>query len=217
MLDAGFGIAKVDRYIDKHKPLYILLSHLHLDHTVGLHALAKLRLKNSAKIYVPRVLKKQLDGFFAQPWTMPLSRLPFKTSLQAISEKTAFPGGSIRAAELIHTSPCFGYRITIGGKVITYCTDTGVCDNALKLAEGADLLITECALKKGQDAGDWPHLDPEHAATMAARAGAKKLVLTHFDAENYQSLRQRATAQNQAKKIFPAAVSAYDGMRITIK
>lgn len=37
VFDAGDGIYKLDRHIGTLKPINILLSHLHLDHIIGLH------------------------------------------------------------------------------------------------------------------------------------------------------------------------------------
>ena len=73
----------------------------------------------------------------------------------------------------------------IDGKVIAFCTDTGVCDNAVTLARNADLLITECGLKPGDSSPDWPHLNPQDAIGIAKRAKAKRLALMHFGAEVY--------------------------------
>jgi ribonuclease BN (tRNA processing enzyme) len=41
VLDAGFGIAKLDRYLAEGSSATLLLSHFHLDHVAGLHVLAK--------------------------------------------------------------------------------------------------------------------------------------------------------------------------------
>ena len=43
ILDAGNGIHKVDRHIDGGKPVFLFLSHFHVDHIEGLHILAKFR------------------------------------------------------------------------------------------------------------------------------------------------------------------------------
>ena len=72
--------------------------------------------------------------------------------------------------------------------MITYCTDTGVCDNAITLAHGADLLITECGLKPGAEKPGWPHLNPEEAIHIAKAAKAKRLALMHFGAEVYKTI-----------------------------
>jgi ribonuclease BN (tRNA processing enzyme) len=122
----------------------------------------------------------------------------------------------VLSRELVHTSPCFGYRFEFGRVAVAYCTDTGVCDNAVRLGMQADVFITECALRSGQPDDGWPHLDPRAAARLAVRAKARKLVLTHFDAHNYQTVAQRREAQRSARRIFPRAVAASDGLRISI-
>ena len=100
---------------------------------------------------------------------------------------------------LVHASPCLGYRIEIDNKIITYCTDTGICQEAIDLATDADLLITECSFKIGQKNVKWPHLNPEDAVRIATESGAKKLVLTHFDPNIYRSLDERAEIKEKMK------------------
>jgi ribonuclease BN (tRNA processing enzyme) len=48
----------------------------------------------------------------------------------------------------------------------------------VELAKGSDLLILECSFP--DDEAIAGHLTPSEAGDIAARAGAKKLVLTHF-------------------------------------
>jgi ribonuclease BN (tRNA processing enzyme) len=121
-----------------------------------------------------------------------------------------------QALPLVHASKCFGYRLEIDGKVISYCTDTGYCKNSEELSQNADLLISECALLSGQNAEYWPHMNPQLAAKLAVESKAKQLVLTHFDAALYTTMAKREKAQAQATKIFPETFSAYDGLRIAV-
>lgn len=216
ILDAGFGMAKADRYIDYNKPTHVLLSHLHLDHIVGLHALAKFKFRKKLSIYSPQGTTRQLKAFIDQPFTVPFSRLQFPIHILPAKKNMNLSGVKIQTLSLKHASKCIGYRMEYARKVISYCTDTGICQNALKLSRNANLLITECALRCGQDDGGWPHLDPEHAAFLAKQANAAKLVLTHFDADNYRFKKQRKQAQQYARKIFKASYAAFDGMKINI-
>jgi ribonuclease BN (tRNA processing enzyme) len=117
---------------------------------------------------------------------------------------------------LRHASLTLGYRITLEGRTIGYCPDTGYCENAVNLGRSADLLITECAFKQGQSSETWPHLNPETAARIAREAGAKRLVLTHFDAANYRSLTERKESEAVAAAIFPATTAGTDGMEINL-
>ena len=50
ILDAGNGIAKADRYISQDKPAYLLISHVHIDHIVGLHTLVKFKFRKGLRI-----------------------------------------------------------------------------------------------------------------------------------------------------------------------
>ena len=216
ILDAGFGLAKADRYLDASKPTAIFLSHLHLDHIVGLHALAKFKFPKGLTIYAPKSALKSLRLFIDQPFTVPLKTLSFKTKIIGVSPKMRFANIAVTALKLIHASECLGYRFAYKGKTIAYCTDTGKCDNFIKLAKNADLLISECALRKGQDDGGWPHLDPQQAARLAQEAQVGKLVLTHFDADNHPTKKHRSIAQQHARKIFRKSVAAVDGLVLSV-
>ncbi|MFH1093103.1 MAG: MBL fold metallo-hydrolase [Candidatus Omnitrophota bacterium] len=216
ILDAGFGFAKADRYLDNTKPTGIFLSHIHLDHIVGLHALAKFKFPKGLSVYAPKSALKRLKKFIAQPFTLPLRDLPFKVKISGALKKMRFAGVSIETLELVHASDCLGYRFQCPSKIIAYCTDTGSCENIVKLGRNADMLITECALRKGQDDGGWPHLDPLQAALLAKKSGAHRLVLTHFDADNHPTAKHRSLAEQQARKIFRKSIAAIDGLTISL-
>jgi ribonuclease BN (tRNA processing enzyme) len=118
---------------------------------------------------------------------------------------------------LVHADPCLGFRLYIENKVITYCTDTGVCENMYELAKNADLLITECSYKPGQEEWGWPHLKPEDAADVALKSDVKKLILTHFDASTYLTIQERKEAEEIAKKKYKNTVTAFDGLEIVMR
>jgi len=122
----------------------------------------------------------------------------------------------ITTLPLVHADPVLGMRLELEGKVITYCTDTGYCPNALKLAKGADLLITECAHAPGETNPGWPHFNPETAAKLAVEAGAKRLAITHFSADRYRTPAARAAGLKLSRMIFPKAIGAKDGLIINI-
>lgn len=210
ILDAGNGIYKADRYIQDDKPVYLFLSHFHLDHIEGLHILNKFRFSQSLRIYGQKGTAKTLDTIINRPFTVPLNELPFPVEVHELSEgpyKIPFP---IECRFLLHASPCMGYRIELDGKIIAYCPDTGICENAIKLAEDADLLIAECSHKPGESNPQWPHLNPKDAAEIARRARAKSLALTHFDAGRYTAIEERLQAAETAN--FEEIVVTRDDM-----
>jgi ribonuclease BN (tRNA processing enzyme) len=218
ILDAGNGIYKIDQYINKisNKPISLFISHFHIDHISGLHIMNKFGFTQGMHIYGQEGTKDNLEKIINIPFTIPFARLPFKVDIIELSEGTHNFPFSIECRFLHHSSPCMGYRFELEDKIIAYCPDTGVCENALKLARNSDLLIAECSFKSGQSNPQWPHLNPEDAAQIARDSNAKKLALIHFDANIYQTLQQREIAQENAKKIFNNTIAAKDEMIIEI-
>jgi ribonuclease BN (tRNA processing enzyme) len=214
ILDAGNGIAKADRYIAQEKPAFLFISHAHLDHIIGLHTLVKFRFRKGLTICGQPGTEAILEQFVAEPFTVPFSMLPYPVKIRDLEEGTHNIPFPVECRPLVHPAPCFGFRLTLDGKVLAYCTDTGVCDNAIRLARDADLLITECGLKPGQESPGWPHLNPENAIHIAREAGAKRLALMHFGAEVYRTLEERREVQERFGKECPGLIAATDGLTV---
>lgn len=220
VLDAGSGIYKLDEYVKLDKPIYLFLSHFHLDHTFGFHIFAKFKFNQGVTVFGQPGTKEALQTLVNSPFSMPLEKLSYKVAVRELLEGESsspdvpFP---IETGYLVHADPCFGYRLTIGDKVITYCTDTGYCDNLVKLAKDADLFITECVLGIGDEPNPkWPHLSPDLAARAAKEAGAKKLLLNHFGMRRYAMLNDREKAKVAAEESFSPVVVAKDGLEMDV-
>ncbi len=216
VLDAGNGIYKLDQYCDGTKPVFILLSHFHLDHISGLHTIVKFRLKKGLTICGQKGARRVLRTFVNRPFTVPLARLPYPVKLLELPAQAGELPFKVNTLPLVHADPVLGMRLELEGKVVAYCTDTGYCANALKLAKGADLLITECAHAPGESNPAWPHFNPETAAKLAVEAGAKRLAITHFSADRYRNAAARAAGLKLSRRIFPAAIAAKDGLELVI-
>jgi len=218
ILDAGNGFYKIDRYIPEEsmKPVYLFLSHFHLDHIIGLHTLMKFNFSQGLTICGPAGTRDILGTFINNPFSASFSQLPFSVTTYELPEEHIKLPFKVEARELYHTSFTLGYRIEIEGKVISYCPDTGYCENAVTLARSSDLFIAECAYKKGQFSASWPHLNPETAARIANEAEAKSLALVHFDAETYKTIAERKESERVARKIFKNAFITTDTMAIEI-
>ncbi len=101
------------------------------------------------------------------------------------------------------------------GVKLVYCTDTRPCLSLEKAAAGADLLIldgTYAADEEADKARQYGHSTFGQAASLAARAGAKRLWLTHFGG----ALADPAAALPAAQAIFAAAEAGEDGKQITL-
>lgn len=219
IFDAGNALRKIDRIIKGDKPIYLFLSHFHLDHTFGLHILAKFSFEQGLTIVGQPGTKAALAKLLARPFTAPLSiiRKKYRVEILEIPQgKTKLRDFDVEARSLVHADPCFGYSLALEGKKITYCTDTGSCPNLIRLAKGSDLLMAECSWKKRHENSGWPHLAPEDAATAAKEAGCGKLVLVHFDANNYKDQDSRIKAQQKARKIFSNTFAAKDDLKMRL-
>lgn len=228
VLDAGDGIWRLDEFAkDDGKPIDIFLSHFHLDHIIGLHIQPKFHFKNKIRIFGQPGAKKILGAIIAHPYTASYEELKKNLGLDITVHELKDGENKIdeyivHAAPLVHADPCWGFRFELKDangkeKIISYCTDTGPCENVARLSKGADVLITECSLLPGEPIpASWPHLNPETAAKMAKDAKCKALYLTHFVANKYDTAEKRLMAQSGAKKIFENSHAAKDGMKIKI-
>lgn len=209
VLDAGNGIHKLGRYVKDERPVCLFLSHFHLDHIVGLHTLVKLKLPQGLKIFGMEGTEKSLRAIMRRPYTVPLGEVPFPIEVFELPRDAERAPFLESYGFLVHADPCVGFRFRLDGKSIAYCTDTGICDELIRLGMGADLLITECSELSGRHSDRWPHLNPEDAVSVARRAGAKRLVLTHFNAHLYDTIESR-------KKIEERLAGAFEGLTVAI-
>ena len=215
VLDAGFGFARLDSVVKTRKPVYIFLSHTHIDHVCGLHALNKFAFAQGVKICVSKPAREPMKKLLAPPYSVALAKLRMNASFMDFADMTRMlPHCSI--ARLNHSIPCFGLRVEEGGKIFAYAPDTGLCPGLKKLAHNADLLACECSYLPGERNPGWPHMNPQDAATAAKDCGVKKLCLTHFEAKRYPDQPSRKCAQAAARKIFKNSFAARDGMSFAV-
>lgn len=216
ILDAGFGIAKAGDFITEDKPVYLFLSHFHFDHICGLHTLTKLKLKKPLTIISHKGLKKMMKTLFVHPYAASLKELNFKIKFLEIKEGKHNSPIRFDCLRLDHIDEDFGYRFYLENKVVTYCTDTHPCENDIKLAENADLLIHDSGYWEEQVGDFWGHSDPTGAAKVAKQAKVKKMYLTQFGPNSFKTRAKRLEAQKRARKIFKNSFAAFDGVTVEI-
>ncbi|WP_067968133.1 ribonuclease Z [Nocardiopsis trehalosi] len=95
--------------------------------------------------------------------------------------------GRVRAADgsWVELAECAEPR---RGQVFAFVMDTGPCAAAEELAAGADLLVIEATYLAAEaaPAAEYGHLTAGQAGRIAARAGVRRLVLTHVS-ERYDA------------------------------
>jgi ribonuclease Z len=100
------------------------------------------------------------------------------------------------------------------GRRVVYTGDTRPSDNIVELASGADLLIHEATFgdELMERAVEDGHSTASQAAEVAARAGVKRLILTHISSRYGDT----SLLLEAAKKVFPETQIAEDLLEIEI-
>jgi ribonuclease BN (tRNA processing enzyme) len=117
----------------------------------------------------------------------------------------------VESVLLPHYVTNLGVRLTAPGLTIAYTGDSGPSPELSRLAEGADLLITDATLQ-----GDSPTTEPRYVMTAieaaTGAAGAERLLLTHFWPGS-----DRALSVSEAQRVFSGeVVAAEEGLVISL-
>jgi ribonuclease BN (tRNA processing enzyme) len=196
----------------------LALSHLHPDHVADLvpfffatrYSLGYTRQK-PFKLLVARSFQEfygHLRAAFGQ-WVEPP---PGLLELQELSpgepETLAWEEFTIRSAPTNHTPASLAFRVEAQGQTLVYSGDTDESDSLTALAAGVDLLVLEAA-NPFKVAG---HLTPVEAGRLAARAGVKRLLLTHF----YPACDEVDVVALAAQEFSGEIIRAEDGLRLQV-
>jgi ribonuclease Z len=100
------------------------------------------------------------------------------------------------------------------GNIIAYISDTQYFTGLIPLSKEADVLISEStyASELEEKAKNYLHMTAAQAATVAKKAEAKKLVLTHFSSR-YNNTK---ILLEEARKIFPNTITAHDFLTLSL-
>lgn len=96
------------------------------------------------------------------------------------------------------------------GRIVTILGDTRYTQNAIDLAQNADVLVHESTFNKDEAklAKSYYHSTTQQAATVAKKAGIKQLILTHISAR-YLS-KDVIELEKEAQEVFSDTIIAKD-------
>lgn len=151
-----------------------------------------------------RFEEKPLPGRFDTARAEALG-IPFGPDRGALvrGESVTLPDGSVVTPDDVVGPPR-------PGKVFVYCTDTGFCLEAKRLAQDADLLIHEATFSDAMHTMAWErtHSTLRQAATVAKAARVKRFVATHFSTRfDRDSIKE---LEKEGREVFPDLVMAKD-------
>lgn len=218
LVKAGLNIRNVDA---------VFISHLHFDHTGGLPALLSLRWQTDAKneltIYGPPGTKQTVEGIFAFMTYGALGHYGVPGQIPAppsrnvkvieLSDGSVADIGDFKVSTVRNTHyswpqlsdewtkfQSLSFKFELADYTVVYTGDTGPSKSVEKLAQNADLLISEMMdvehtvnlVKRANPTMPIPafehmkqhlsthHLTSDQVGQLAAKAKVKKLVITHM-------------------------------------
>lgn len=215
IFDAGSGIAGLSALLARRggpKRLHLLISHLHLDHIIGLTGFQTLY-DPSAELHLygeSRDGESILDrlGRVLNPPYWPVGPGQFRARIFVHDVE---PGQRISLAEGLYVDALRGnhpdlsliYRLEGMGRRVVYTLDCEMGDGMegrlAEFSKNCDLLIWDATFIPGELKPGWGHSTWEQGAALGKRAGAKTVLMTHF------SHRYNDTALRKQERLALAA------------
>lgn len=217
ILDAGTGLSNLRKYravLEKYDTVYLLLSHYHLDHMIGLIYIdpfireKKFRVYGPGRMAYPETTEEYLHAFLRKEF-FSRSIDTFSRDVQIRdfpSETFCIEDTKITVARQKHSAPSF--RITMDDRLI-YATDTVFQADAWD-GISADLLFHECW--EYETSGHDRHTSLQQLKNELPLGSFGKIYLIHhnpdWSEEDFQNIREMTEGTNIAL--------AEDGMEIRI-
>ncbi len=186
LLDCGTGVLeRLQRVTDPRGLTGVLITHLHPDHILDLYPLrlclqfARADAPPPMPLLAPadtrEVLGALLDGDSAEGFFRVFEHRPLAPAMR-LGDLT------MRVAPVRHAIPAWAVRFEAGGASLVFSADTTASDALVELARGADVLLCESTLldRDLEVAARVGHLTARMAGEVAASAGVRRLLLTHF-------------------------------------
>jgi ribonuclease Z len=222
LLDTGSGTNTLAALAGSGVPLesvrHVFVTHRHFDHAGGL-----------APLLVSLIPLGEEITVHATPETLEALHELLVITIPGVEDwlgdrlrwNVLYPGKPVEVEdveltpfEVDHGLECVGFRVQRGDFSLVYSADTRPCENVVEYAEGADVLIHE-AYSLGNEAEQahlFGHSTAAEAGEIAARAGAGRLILTHFRSSGYVNPDELV---EEARTAFDGPVeAARDGMSV---
>ncbi|QYC38281.1 ribonuclease Z [Nonomuraea coxensis DSM 45129] len=213
VLDLGYAtLPRLLAHWPDGAPDAVVITHEHPDHCVDLHGLFRMRYYGDPggpklPLYCPPGVLDRIGG------------LEPDVDLRAVFDVHPLPGShrlgpfDLTGLSLPHYVPNAGIRLEADGVALAYSGDTGPTPLLAALGRDADLFIVEATDRDGETGRPTRNLmTSAEAGHWAGRAGARRLMLTHFWPGN-----DRDAAVAAARSAFGGVVlAAEEGLTIPV-
>ncbi len=196
VFDAGSGIVRLGEALarqDRPKRVHILISHMHLDHILGLPGFsllhdrkAEIHLYGEAREGVS--FRSQLERFLGPPyWPLGLKDFRAGIAVHEIGPDERFSpvdGLTVSTLRGNHPNQSLLYRLDGMGKSVVYALDCemnpSMESRLARFAQNCSLLIWDANFIQADLKPGWGHSTWEQGAALREAANAKMALMIHF-------------------------------------
>jgi phosphoribosyl 1,2-cyclic phosphodiesterase len=170
----------------------ILLTHMHLDHVMGLGFFGPLFMNKTLRIWGPRLggvpLADRLAAYLGPPlFPMPFADIPVTLEVTEVERETWQIGGlTVTSAPVQHPGGALGYRLEGDGKSLAFIPDNELgldAEAGVELAAGADVLFHDAQYGDAEYPSKvgWGHSSLSAFAAFVQRTEPGRAFMFHHD------------------------------------
>jgi phosphoribosyl 1,2-cyclic phosphodiesterase len=228
VLDAGSGIVGLGESLEgPPRPVPILLTHYHWDHTQGLPFFSPFFHRGwSPSVWAPKLAGVSLEWvqrIFDSPYfPVPFDHLPSRPTVTLVDTGAVEIGGfHVSVLPLNHPGGAFAYRVQGNGGAVVYATDhefgnreiderlAAFCRNAAAIISDAHFTPEELPKHRG-----WGHSSWRQVVEFASACGGGHFWLFHH--KPGRSDRDISAIELEARRVFPSTSAARDSLSFEI-
>jgi len=187
IFDAGTGMFRV-RDLIQTDTLDIFLSHVHLDHSIGLTFLYDVLFEKDLSRVTVHVAEDKISAIRDHLYSQALFPVEPNYEILPIKPRVLVDGLEIKSLTLDHPGGSHGFVVTHDGGSLAYITDTTAEENAdyIQHIKKVDVLVHECYFPDGweEKAKLTGHSCLTPVAEVAAAADVGRLLLVHINPLN---------------------------------